>query len=48
VTLRRLVLVRHGETDFNAEGRMQGHLDSELTQVGLAQARRVAPALGPG
>ncbi|MBO0848648.1 MAG: histidine phosphatase family protein [Pseudonocardia sp.] len=45
MTLRRLVLVRHGETDFNAEGRMQGHLDSELTQVGLAQARRVAPAL---
>ncbi|MDT7646914.1 MAG: hypothetical protein QOC75_3914, partial [Pseudonocardiales bacterium] len=26
MTLRRLVLVRHGETDFNAEGRMQGHL----------------------
>jgi len=40
-----LVLVRHGETDFNVEGRMQGHFDSELTEVGLAQARRVAPQL---
>jgi broad specificity phosphatase PhoE len=45
VTLRRLVLVRHGETDFNAEGRMQGHLDSELTELGVSQVRRAAPAL---
>jgi len=45
VTLSRLVLVRHGETDFNVEGRMQGHFDSELTDFGLAQARRVAPEL---
>jgi broad specificity phosphatase PhoE len=45
VTLRWLLLVRHGETDFNAEGRMQGHLDSDLTEVGLAQARRVGQAL---
>jgi len=45
VTLRRLVMVRHGQTDFNAEGRMQGHLDSQLTGLGLAQARRAAGVL---
>lgn len=45
MTLRRLVLVRHGQTDFNAEGRMQGQLDSTLTELGLAQARRAGPAL---
>jgi broad specificity phosphatase PhoE len=45
VTLRRLVLWRHGETDYNATGRMQGHLDSLLTQVGLNQARFAVPVL---
>jgi broad specificity phosphatase PhoE len=43
VTLRRLVLLRHGETDFNVAGRMQGHLDSRLTETGRRQASRVAP-----
>lgn len=41
----RLVLWRHGETNYNAEGRMQGHLDSELTPVGWNQARFAVPAL---
>jgi glucosyl-3-phosphoglycerate phosphatase len=45
VTLRRLVLWRHGETDYNATGRMQGHLDSLLTQVGMNQARFAVPVL---
>jgi 2,3-bisphosphoglycerate-dependent phosphoglycerate mutase/probable phosphoglycerate mutase len=45
VTLARLVLVRHGETDYNAAGRMQGHLDSELTERGREQIRRAAPVL---
>lgn len=45
MTLRRLVLWRHGETDYNAAGRMQGHLDSALTQVGWNQARFAVPAL---
>jgi 2,3-bisphosphoglycerate-dependent phosphoglycerate mutase/probable phosphoglycerate mutase len=43
--LRRLVLWRHGETDYNAAGRMQGHLDSALTEVGWNQARFAVPAL---
>jgi glucosyl-3-phosphoglycerate phosphatase len=50
VTLRRLVLLRHGQTNYNVEGRMQGHLDVLLTDAGHAQAAAVAPgiaALGP-
>ena len=45
MTLRRLVMWRHGETDYNATGRMQGHLDSLLTDVGRNQARFAVPAL---
>lgn len=50
MSLRSLVLWRHGETDYNAALRMQGQLDSELTPTGIGQARRAAPvlaALGP-
>jgi broad specificity phosphatase PhoE len=42
VTLRQLVLWRHGETDFNVARRIQGQLDSKLTPVGISQARRAA------
>jgi 2,3-bisphosphoglycerate-dependent phosphoglycerate mutase/probable phosphoglycerate mutase len=45
VSPRRLLLWRHGETDYNAAGRMQGHLDSALTPVGWNQARFAVPAL---
>jgi glucosyl-3-phosphoglycerate phosphatase len=45
VTLSRLVMWRHGETDYNATGRMQGHLDAALTEVGRNQARFAVPAL---
>ncbi|MFI5610491.1 histidine phosphatase family protein [Amycolatopsis sp. NPDC051903] len=45
MSLKRLLLWRHGETDYNAAGRMQGHLDSALTPVGWNQARFAVPAL---
>ncbi len=45
MTLRRVVLWRHGETDHNAVGRWQGHLDSALTPTGWNQARFAVPAL---
>jgi glucosyl-3-phosphoglycerate phosphatase len=45
VSLRRLVLLRHGQTDYNLAGRMQGHLDSQLTDTGRAQAVTVAPEI---
>ncbi len=43
MTLRHLVLLRHGQTDYNADNRMQGHVDSKLTSEGLAQSASVAP-----
>lgn len=42
---RRIILWRHGRTDWNAGGRVQGQLDSQLDTVGWAQARRAAPSL---
>ncbi|HUX21967.1 MAG TPA: histidine phosphatase family protein [Spirochaetia bacterium] len=41
----RVLLVRHGETVWNKEGRIQGHLDSDLTPRGVAQASSVASRL---
>ncbi|MFH0411332.1 histidine phosphatase family protein [Corynebacterium sp. L4756] len=35
---RRLILIRHGQTTYNATGRMQGHLDTQLSDDGVAQA----------
>lgn len=39
------VVVRHGETAWNAQGRIQGHLDSPLNEEGLAQALLVGECL---
>lgn len=36
---RRLLLVRHGITDWNREGRFQGHLDPPLSEQGREEAR---------
>ena len=43
--LPRLLLVRHGLTDWNRQGRIQGHSEIELNQVGLAQARALSERL---
>jgi 2,3-bisphosphoglycerate-dependent phosphoglycerate mutase len=43
--LTRVVAIRHGETVWNAEMRMQGQLDTALSERGRWQARRAAEAL---
>jgi len=40
-----LLLVRHGQTAWNAAGRWQGHADPVLSDVGRAQARLLAARL---
>lgn len=41
----RVLAVRHGETDWNAQLRIQGHTDIALNERGLWQAARLAHAL---
>lgn len=42
MTTRRLILLRHGRTAWNAQHRFQGHADPPLDEVGRAQAYEVA------
>ncbi|MGH7036588.1 MAG: histidine phosphatase family protein [Stellaceae bacterium] len=44
---RLLFLFRHGETDWNRDGRLQGHTDVPLNAKGLAQAEALAQKLRP-
>jgi broad specificity phosphatase PhoE len=37
VRIRRLVLLRHGQTEYNANSRMQGQLDTDLSDLGRNQ-----------
>lgn len=41
----RILLARHGETKWNAEGRYQGQVDVPLSEVGEAQARQLGERL---
>jgi probable phosphoglycerate mutase len=45
MTIRRLVMLRHGQTEYNAGSRMQGQLDTELSDLGREQAASAAEAL---
>ncbi|RMH73721.1 MAG: histidine phosphatase family protein [Gemmatimonadetes bacterium] len=43
--LTQIILIRHGETAYNAEHRLQGHLDIDLNKKGIAQAQATAERL---
>jgi 2,3-bisphosphoglycerate-dependent phosphoglycerate mutase len=43
--MTELILLRHGETDWNRELRFQGHVDVSLNAIGLEQAQRLAGRL---
>ena len=42
----RILAIRHGETAWNVDTRLQGHLDIPLNDEGLRQAQHLAQALG--
>jgi glucosyl-3-phosphoglycerate phosphatase len=44
--VRRLILLRHGQTEWNAADRMQGQYDTELSELGRRQAKVAARELG--
>ncbi|MFP7761886.1 histidine phosphatase family protein [Marisediminicola sp. LYQ134] len=49
--MTRLILVRHGSTEWTDEGRLQGSIDIDLSPSGFAETRALAPAveaLSPG
>ncbi len=39
--MKRLYLVRHGQTSWNLEGRTQGSKNSDLTRLGIEQAKKL-------
>lgn len=43
--MRRILLARHGETSWNALGKLQGHTDITLNDVGRDQARALGAEL---
>lgn len=47
VQFPKIWFLRHGQTRWNLERRLQGHLDSPLTELGLTQAEAQARIMGP-
>lgn len=44
--LTTIYIVRHGETEWNVKGLLQGHKDSPLTKEGVNQAKKISKKLG--
>lgn len=45
MSVKRVLIVRHGQTDYNSARRWQGHLDIPLNEKGLTQAQALADYL---
>jgi broad specificity phosphatase PhoE len=45
LSITNLYITRHGQTEWNVQGRLQGHLDSSLTELGITQAEQLANSL---
>ena len=45
--MTKVTLLRHGQTDYNAKGLLQGRIDNPLNDTGLLQAQRAADTIGP-
>ena len=43
--MRKIIIVRHGQTDWNVENRFQGHTDIPLNDTGQAQVEKSALVL---
>ena len=43
--MTRVLLLRHGQTEWNQAKRLQGHLDAPLTALGQTEAQRVGESL---
>lgn len=43
--VRKLIMLRHGQTEWNATSRMQGQIDTDLTDLGRRQAKEAAREL---
>ncbi len=39
--MKKLLIVRHGQTNANSEGKTQGQIDTDLNTIGLEQAKKV-------
>ncbi len=46
MTHPKIWLLRHGQTEWNAQKRIQGQLESQLTALGIEQAHRQAALMG--
>lgn len=41
----KMIIVRHGQTNFNKRNRLQGHIESELTEEGILQSYSLKESL---
>jgi probable phosphoglycerate mutase len=44
--MTEIILIRHGETEWNLTGRWQGHADSPLSAMGVSQAQALSERMG--